>query len=111
MMRTDDAEIIGGLRLNVWVSIVVFLGALAFFLLRKGPQEFVVPVTEGKGFQTVTEAEFLAYKADAPSSTAATDEPAPNADERAPAADDPAPNADEANDDERVEHDATASKD
>jgi phosphatidylglycerol---prolipoprotein diacylglyceryl transferase len=97
MMRTDDAEIIGGLRLNVWVSIVVFLGALAYFLLRKGPQEFVIPATEGKGFQSVTEEEFLAHKAAAPASTDETP--------------DETPEEDPATKDERVEHDATASKD
>jgi phosphatidylglycerol---prolipoprotein diacylglyceryl transferase len=62
-MRTDEAEIIGGLRLNVWTSIIVFLGALAYFVLRKGPQEFVIPAAEGKGFRSVTEEEFRAYQA------------------------------------------------
>lgn len=64
MMRTDDAEMVGGLRLNVWTSLVVFLAALAYFLLRKGPQEFLVPVAEGRGFQTVTEEQFRAFQAD-----------------------------------------------
>jgi prolipoprotein diacylglyceryl transferase len=64
MMRTDPAEIVGGLRLNVWTSIIVFLGALAYFLLRKGPQEFLVPAPDGqKGYQVVTEAEFKEYQA------------------------------------------------
>jgi prolipoprotein diacylglyceryl transferase len=64
MMRTDEAEVVGGLRINVWVSILVFLGALAFFVLRKGPQEFVIPAAEGKGYVSVTEEEFRAFQAD-----------------------------------------------
>ncbi len=64
-MRTDPAEVILGQRINVWVSILVFLGALAYFLLKKGPQEFLIPLAEGsKGFQVVTEEEYLAFQAD-----------------------------------------------
>jgi prolipoprotein diacylglyceryl transferase len=44
MMRTDQANEILGLRLNVWTSALVFLGALAYFLFRKGPQERLVTV-------------------------------------------------------------------
>jgi prolipoprotein diacylglyceryl transferase len=40
-MRTDEAHHFLGLRVNDWVSIVVFLGALAYFLLMRGPQEHV----------------------------------------------------------------------
>ncbi|NUO56626.1 MAG: prolipoprotein diacylglyceryl transferase [Hamadaea sp.] len=58
-IRTDEANHFFGVRLNVWTSAVVFLAALVFFLLRKGPQEFVIPAAEGgKGFQVVTEAEY-----------------------------------------------------
>jgi prolipoprotein diacylglyceryl transferase len=63
-MRTDPAEVILGQRINVWVSILVFLGALAYFLLKKGPQEFLIPLTEGKGFQVVTEEQFHAFQAE-----------------------------------------------
>jgi prolipoprotein diacylglyceryl transferase len=100
-MRTDDAQIIGGLRLNVWTSIIVFIGALAFFLLRKGPQEFVLPATEGKGFRTVTEEEFLAAQAGAAATGESAEAPADAAD----------PEPGQVKDNERVEHDATASKD
>lgn len=44
MMRTDEATEFFGVRLNVFTSVVVFLGALAYFLIRKGPREYVVPV-------------------------------------------------------------------
>jgi len=108
MMRTDESEMIGGMRLNVWVSILVFLGALAYFVMKKGPQEFVIAAPEGKGFQTVTEEEFLAHKAAVAEGTAEgrTDEPSrdePLKDER----------MDESKEEsrEQVESDAAASKD
>ena len=43
MLRIDEANHIFGIRLNVFTSIVVFLGALAYFLLVKGPRAYVVP--------------------------------------------------------------------
>ncbi|WP_203696411.1 prolipoprotein diacylglyceryl transferase [Catellatospora coxensis] len=68
-MRTDTATIIGGMRLNVWTSIIVFLAAAAFFFLRQGPQEFLIPNVDAdgepvKGFTTVTEAQYQAFLAD-----------------------------------------------
>ena len=44
MLRTDEATEFFGIRLNVFTSIVVFLGALAYFLLVKGHREYVVPI-------------------------------------------------------------------
>ena len=44
MMRTDDANHFFGVRLNVFTSIVVFLGALIYFLVVKGTREYVVPI-------------------------------------------------------------------
>jgi hypothetical protein len=44
MLRTDEATRFFGIRLNVFTSIVVFLGALAYFLVVKGPREYVVPI-------------------------------------------------------------------
>jgi prolipoprotein diacylglyceryl transferase len=38
-LRIDTAHHIFGLRLNIWTSILVFLGGLALFLLSKGPRE------------------------------------------------------------------------
>ncbi|WP_157641240.1 prolipoprotein diacylglyceryl transferase [Longispora albida] len=44
-MRTDPAQEIAGLRLNVWTSIIVFAGALAYFLIKRGkPQEKLVTI-------------------------------------------------------------------
>ncbi len=83
MLRTDPAQIIGGMRLNVWTSIIVFLGALAYFLLRKGPQEFVVPKADGeKGFLTVTEEEFRAYQAAPSTAPQGGSSPPPEADHK-----------------------------
>jgi prolipoprotein diacylglyceryl transferase len=43
MLRTDDAAQFFGVRLNVFTSIIVFLGALIYFLAVKGPRQYVVP--------------------------------------------------------------------
>lgn len=41
MMRTDTANHILGLRVNVWTSILLFLGAMAYFVVaaKRGPRE------------------------------------------------------------------------
>ncbi|WP_206797350.1 prolipoprotein diacylglyceryl transferase [Amycolatopsis sp. MtRt-6] len=41
MMRTDTANHILGLRVNVWTSILLFAGAVAYFVIaaRRGPRE------------------------------------------------------------------------
>jgi prolipoprotein diacylglyceryl transferase len=44
MMRVDEANAFFGIRLNVFTSIIVFLGALAYFLIVKGPRQYVVPI-------------------------------------------------------------------
>nr|WP_205807639.1 prolipoprotein diacylglyceryl transferase [Micromonospora sp. HNM0581] len=44
MMRTDDANTILGVRLNVWTAALVFLGALIYFLRVRGPREYLIPV-------------------------------------------------------------------
>ncbi|MBT8225963.1 MAG: prolipoprotein diacylglyceryl transferase [Dactylosporangium sp.] len=47
-LRTDPAQHILGLRLNNWTALLVFLGALLYFLLVKGPQERLVIDSDGK---------------------------------------------------------------
>jgi prolipoprotein diacylglyceryl transferase len=47
MLRIDTANEVLGLRLNVWTSIVVFAGGLAYFLLVRGPRETVVEPRPG----------------------------------------------------------------
>ncbi len=44
MMRTDPANEIFGVRINVWTAALVFLAALVYFVRVRGPQEYVVPV-------------------------------------------------------------------
>ena len=39
LLRIDTANEVGGLRINVWTSIVVFAGGLVYFLLHRGPRE------------------------------------------------------------------------
>ncbi|MFC4004676.1 prolipoprotein diacylglyceryl transferase [Prauserella oleivorans] len=41
LMRTDPANEILGLRVNVWMSVLVFIGAVVYFVLagKKGPRE------------------------------------------------------------------------
>ncbi len=38
-LRTDEAEIILGQRLNVWTALIVGLAGLVMFFVRKGPRE------------------------------------------------------------------------
>jgi prolipoprotein diacylglyceryl transferase len=46
-LRTDTAHSIVGMRVNGWVSILVFLGALIYFLQVRGPQEHVLVQPDG----------------------------------------------------------------
>jgi prolipoprotein diacylglyceryl transferase len=41
LMRTDEARLVFGVRINVWVSILVFIGAIVYLVLakRRGPRE------------------------------------------------------------------------
>ena len=47
-LRVDDANHFLGMRLNNWVSIAVFLGALFYFVRVRGPQLWLVPAGEDK---------------------------------------------------------------
>ena len=47
LMRSDPAAHILGMRLNNWTAILVFAGALIYFLRVRGPQERVVVDDEG----------------------------------------------------------------
>ncbi|GIF76287.1 prolipoprotein diacylglyceryl transferase [Asanoa siamensis] len=44
MMRDDTATHIAGVRINVFVAALVFVGALAYFLKVRGPREYLIPV-------------------------------------------------------------------
>lgn len=62
-LRVDTAHHVLGLRLNDWTSIIVFLGALLYFLRVKGPQTRLVSDADGK---------LRAVPVDAPDEPAAT---------------------------------------
>ncbi|MEH1057697.1 prolipoprotein diacylglyceryl transferase [Micromonospora sp. CPCC 206171] len=90
LMRTDEANEILGVRLNVWTAALVFVGALIYFLRVRGPREYLIPVgvpavpappaggdvsqvdlsrTENgpravapEGYRTVSEEQFQAYR-------------------------------------------------
>jgi prolipoprotein diacylglyceryl transferase len=47
-LRDDPANHILGMRVNSWVSILVFLGALLYFVRVKGPQLWLVPDGENR---------------------------------------------------------------
>jgi hypothetical protein len=55
-LRIDESQMFFGLRLNDWTSIVVFVGALAYFLLQRGPRERLRAVDGGK-VEVVTDGE------------------------------------------------------
>ncbi|MEV0899384.1 prolipoprotein diacylglyceryl transferase [Actinoplanes sp. NPDC049802] len=44
MLRVDEANSFFGVRINVFVSILVFLGAAVYFFVVKGAREYVVPI-------------------------------------------------------------------
>src|SRR5690606_18094692 len=82
-VETDTVTTILGQRINVWVSLLVFLLALAYFLrlvpAARGEREFVVPAASGAGYRVGTEAEFREYRppAEAPAAPAeGADDPA-----------------------------------
>ncbi|HWS36614.1 MAG TPA: prolipoprotein diacylglyceryl transferase [Actinoplanes sp.] len=43
MMRVDEANTFFGIRVNVFVSIIIFLLATIYFVMVKGPRGYVVP--------------------------------------------------------------------
>ncbi|MEU7753968.1 prolipoprotein diacylglyceryl transferase [Micromonospora sp. NPDC049171] len=44
LMRTDEANQILGVRLNVWTAGLVFLGALIYFVRVRGPRDYLIPL-------------------------------------------------------------------
>jgi prolipoprotein diacylglyceryl transferase len=73
LMRTDDATHVFGVRVNVWVSILVFLGAILYFVYGKrfGEREVLAPAPA----EEPTDEEATA-EADATESNEAAEEPA-----------------------------------
>lgn len=46
-LRTDPAQVFFGMRLNNWTALIVFAGALAYFVRVRGPQERMVVAEDG----------------------------------------------------------------
>jgi prolipoprotein diacylglyceryl transferase len=44
MLRVDEATTFFGIRLNVFTSIIIFLGAAIYFAVVRGPRGYVVPI-------------------------------------------------------------------
>lgn len=53
MLRVDEAQVVGGLRLNVWTSLLVFAVGLAGYVwtTRRGPDDAVPAVAAGTGHE------------------------------------------------------------
>jgi len=64
-LRSDEANHILGMRVNSWVSIIVFLGALAYFLRVRGPQQHLAVGEDGTVRVLPAGAEAAATRTDA----------------------------------------------
>jgi prolipoprotein diacylglyceryl transferase len=102
LMRTDEANRILGLRLNVWTAALVFLGALIYYVRVRGPRAYLVPVEVSPepvssdaaqstvsaeqpadaptAYRVVTEAEYREHCADRGSAGGSTDSGGASAD-------------------------------
>ena len=78
-LRTDDAQVLAGMRLNAWVSILVFAGALVYFLRVRGPQEHVRANDDGTLTLVTADGDPIEWRG-------ATKAPAAKADDEVPAA-------------------------
>ena len=77
LMRTDEASVFLGLRLNNWTAIVVFLGALLYFVRVRGPQERLVVDDDGTVHMVTTDAAAEPEHRPAPPDDAAPDDTPP----------------------------------
>jgi prolipoprotein diacylglyceryl transferase len=75
-LRIDEANHILGLRLNIWTCLIVFAGALWYFLTHSGPREQLVTSKDGT-VRVLPEGETLPEPSDEASDEAA-DEASPD---------------------------------
>jgi hypothetical protein len=68
-LRIDPAHGFGGMRLNNWVSIIVFLGALIYFVRVKGPQAHVKVDEDGTLHVVTADGAPIAWRSSAAKST------------------------------------------
>jgi prolipoprotein diacylglyceryl transferase len=73
-LRIDTAHHFLGLRINDWVSIFVFLGALAYFLIVKGPQQHVKLDDKGKLVLVTAEGEPIEWRKPGARTTTSTED-------------------------------------
>jgi prolipoprotein diacylglyceryl transferase len=71
-LRIDPAHGFLGMRLNNWVSILVFAGALIYFLRVRGPQEHVRADEDGNLTLVTAEGEPIRWRKQASESASAT---------------------------------------
>ncbi len=62
ILRVDEANHFFGIRLNVFTAIVLFIGAVIYLLVVKGPRTYVVPADAPQAYQVVSERRFVAYR-------------------------------------------------
>jgi prolipoprotein diacylglyceryl transferase len=111
LMRTDDATQVFGVRVNVWVSILVFIGAAVYFVLARSRGEREDPsLLHGKDAPPVDEpGDEAKPDTDADSDDADADDADEDAEPEKTAADDDAEPAEKADDDTETEKKADAS--
>lgn len=64
LLRADEANELLGVRVNVWVSLLVFLGAVLYLVRVRGGQEYLVPLGDDQpGYRAVSAAEYAAHQA------------------------------------------------
>ncbi|HEU5474552.1 MAG TPA: prolipoprotein diacylglyceryl transferase [Actinophytocola sp.] len=75
LMRTDPAKDILGMRVNAWVSIILFIGAVAYFVWARklGPREDLAALTAPPTEDTEPAAADDADEADKPAGDTASD--------------------------------------
>jgi prolipoprotein diacylglyceryl transferase len=69
LLRTDEAHHFLGLRVNDWVSIVVFLAATVYFVRVKGPQEHIHVDENGKFHAVTADGEPIEWRRSRPAQT------------------------------------------
>ncbi|RLK62269.1 prolipoprotein diacylglyceryl transferase [Actinokineospora cianjurensis] len=85
MMRTDPATMVLGLRINVWTSILLLLGALVYFVLaaKRGPREDLAALTPATDPPTESdESEDESDESDTDDESTADDEDEDDADDK-----------------------------
>ncbi|GIF37820.1 prolipoprotein diacylglyceryl transferase [Actinoplanes xinjiangensis] len=74
MLREDTATLFFGVRLNVYTSVIVFLGAAIYFVVVRGPRGYVIPIDAP---DTVTEADSDVSQVDVTAATKGADRKVP----------------------------------